>query len=295
MRLNQINNQNGKALIAIMWALGIILIIVILGVLLTVTGAYKFPQNAINYPVVGQFIARYGSFLEPETEEPTDGEIANPLEQGSMDSESAQTAVYIRDISLKAQQIDDLKGELETKNDQIAKLEEDLQSLKTQLDTYKQKNLKALINVYDRMETRAAKEILSQMNPERAAIILGSIKDRKAAEILAAMDTQTALAISQIMGGFDRESRREPTPPGGLRTTPPPPTVMPQTPANAMIPGGEITAPPSNPQSGIVGPMPAPEEKPKTEEEKKAEEEKNKEEEEKKSDNNKAKTESSST
>jgi len=255
---NVSSDQSGKVLVAFLWIVGIILTVVVLAVLLTVTGSYKYPPSAVNYPVVGQFIARYGALRETiETTDNTGEQATTPPSENQVSED--QVAVLYRDNSLKAQQIEDLKGQLETKTDQISELEERMQVLQTQLDTYKQKNLKALTNVYDRMETRAATEILSQMTPERVAIILGSLKDKKAAEILASMDPQTALSITQIMGGFDHGTPPSPQQP------PNPPSMFPQrkiqalpTPTTPQQPGSQIVGPPMNPSdsSQTVGPMP---------------------------------------
>lgn len=202
---NNLKNEDGKALGIILGVVGAILIIPIIAVVLTVTGSYKYPPAAINWPVVGSFIAQYGTILEvvDDTdggdEIPSDGKTANDL----MNLQDDGKATLVRDLSFKKQRIDELEGEMETKNDEIAKLNEEIALIKTQIDHYKPENRKALIKIYDRMEAAAAVEILSQIPEQRAVIILSSLKDSKAAEILALMENESAVKITELMAGFD--------------------------------------------------------------------------------------------
>jgi flagellar motility protein MotE (MotC chaperone) len=198
-------NDNGKALVGVIWAFAFVLLISVLAVVLTVFHLIKYPASAIDWPVAGPFIAQYGAIIGDDTEEETTEETAIPgisNTEGIVKMSEDPTAIYLRDISLKSQQIEDLNGQLESRGDKIAELEEEIQSLKTQIDQYKPENRKALIKIYDRMETPAAVEILSQLTPDRAVIILSSLKEAKAAEILATMDSSRAFLITQLMAGF---------------------------------------------------------------------------------------------
>jgi flagellar motility protein MotE (MotC chaperone) len=196
-------NQDGKALTAIVWVVAILIIIVGAWVGLTAMKAIKYPPNAVSWPGIGTMLVKLGAdfYGDEETTEASAGDEATK-ENTQMNISSDQLTNITRDISFKAQEIEDLKGKLESKNDQIAKLEERIQTLSTQLSDYKPENRKALIKIYERMESSAAIEILSQLTPERAVVILSSMKDSKAAEILSAMDPDTALRITELMAGF---------------------------------------------------------------------------------------------
>ena len=64
-KMNKIlKNEDGKALGVIFGIVGAILVIPIIAVVLTVTGSYKNPPSAINWAVVGSFIAEHGTILE---------------------------------------------------------------------------------------------------------------------------------------------------------------------------------------------------------------------------------------
>jgi len=198
-------NDDGKALVAVIWGFAFVLLISVLAVVLTVFHLIKYPASAIDWPVAGPFIAQYGAVIGDDTEEETTEEPPVPgisNTEGIVKMSEDPTAIYLRDISLKSQQIEDLNGQLESRGDKIAELEEEIQSLKTQIEHYKPENRKALIKIYDRMETPAAVEILSQLTPDRAVIILSSLKESKAAEILAGMESNRAFLITQLMAGF---------------------------------------------------------------------------------------------
>ena len=196
-----LTNDDGKALGAVLAIIGLLVVIPAIAVALTVTGSIKYPPAAVDWPGIGSFIGQYGSFYElldeGDGEDPGD-ESVDP----TMGLPENNTAQILRDLTYKKQRIEELEGQIETKNDQIVQLEENMQAMKTQLTNYKPENRKALIKIYDRMESTAAVEILSQIPEERAVIILSSLKDSKAAEILAAMDEESAIKITELMAGF---------------------------------------------------------------------------------------------
>lgn len=272
-------NQDGKALGAIIGIVVTIIVIVGVAVVLTVTGSYKYPPSAVNWPVVGSFIAQHGSTLEiVEDGEGEDGSLPGSSSAESiMNLQDDGTAKLIRDLTFKKQRIDELEGEMETKNDQISKLNEEIQLMKTQIDHYKPENRKALIKIYDRMEATAAVEILSQIPEERAVIILSSLKDSKAAEILAAMDSIAAVKITELMAGFEPTritdmseltGNKHPNPPSGTASQPGS-IAPPKTDFNTPGDTGEIVGPPDNTESGTI--TETPEEEETEEEEKKPE------------------------
>jgi len=283
-------NEDGKALGAILGIVGVIILIVAVVVVLTVTGSYKYPPSAVNWPVVGSFIAQHGAILEiVEDGEGEDGSLpGSPSAESIMDLQDNGTAKIVRDLTFKKQRIDELEGEMETKNDQISKLNEEIQLMKTQIEHYKPENRKALIKIYDRMEATAAVEILSQIPEERAVIILSSLKDSKAAEILASMDSIAAVKITELMAGFEPTritdmseltGNKRPIQPSGTASQPglnPPPKRDFTTPAPnpqdtlQTDTSGDIVGPPSNSESGTITETPEKEE----EEEKTDEEEK---------------------
>lgn len=230
-----IKKEDGKALVTIIWAFAFVLLISVLVVVLTVFHLVKYPASAIGWPAVGPFIAQYGELVGDETDEEAVEEAVVPgvsNTEGIVKMSEDPTAIYLRDISLKSQQIEDLNGQLESRGDKIAELEEEIQSLKTQMDSYKPENRKALVKIYDRMETPAAIEILSQLTPDRAVIILSSLKESKAAEILAGMDSSRAFLITQLMAGFQPEAIRDSNNPRDSYASPPPaPIVGPAAPA----------------------------------------------------------------
>jgi flagellar motility protein MotE (MotC chaperone) len=167
--------DDGKALITAIWVFACVLLISVLAVALTVLDLIKYPASAIDWPVVGTFIAQNGSIIEEETDEETLEKAPVPGvsdTEGIVKTSEDPTTIYLRDISLKSQQIEDLNGQLESRGDKIAELEEEIQSLRTQMESYKPENRKALVKIYDRMETPAAVEILSQLTPDRAVKFL---------------------------------------------------------------------------------------------------------------------------
>ena len=280
---NILKNEDGKALGIILSIVGAIIIVAVIALVLTVTGSYKYPPSAVNWPGVGSFIAQYGKILEIVDD--TEGEEETlPGDKSAdyiMDLQDDGKATLIRDLTFKKQRIDELEGEMETRNDQISKLNEELQLFKTQLEHYKPENRKALIKIYDRMEAAAAVEILSQIPEQRAVIILSSLKDSKAAEILAAMENESAVKITELMAGFeptritdmgDLPGKKRPIP----RTTPGQPPQLnppPKKDFNISNPNPQDTlktSPSGNPKTAdlpedtgeIVGPPPVKDEKP---------------------------------
>lgn len=223
--IRHLRKEDGRALAVIVWIVAIFIVIVGAAIGLTAMGAIRYPPDAVNWSGVGPLLVRlnaqfytFEEQVDPTLDEPDEPSYAHQI-AGLADDDAAR---LLRDLSFKTSRIDDLEGQLESKNDQIAKLEERIQLLRTQLDDYKPENRKALIKIYDRMESRAAVEILSNLTPERAVVILSSMKDSRAAEILSAMDPDIALRITELMAGFSATelmAQRDVARPG--RTTPP--------------------------------------------------------------------------
>lgn len=281
-------NEDGKALGVIIGFVVVIIAIVGVAVLLTVTGSYKYPPSAVNWPVVGSFIAQHGAILEIVEDGEGEGEDGSlpgsPSAESIMNLQDDGMAKIVRDLTFKKQRIDELEGEMETKNDQISKLNEEIQLMKTQIEHYKPENRKALIKIYDRMEAAAAVEILSQIPEERAVIILSSLKDSKAAEILAAMDNIAAVKITELMAGFEptritdmselKENKRPKLPSSAASQSPPKrdfntPKPNPQDTLQTDASGKIITTDTPRDTGEIVGPPEKEEEE--SEEEKKPE------------------------
>ena len=272
-----LTNNDGKAAGVVLVIIAVLVVIPAIAVALTVSGSIKYPPSAVEWPGVGSFIGQYGSFYEVTDEDAEEVVPETESADSLMDMQDNNTAQILRDLTYKKQRIEELEGQIETKNDQIVKLEESMQAMKTQLTNYKPANRKALIKIYDRMEVPAAVEILSQIPEERAVIILSSLRDSKAAEILSAMEEEAAIKITELMAGFETSRVTDltnPKPkgntrlPGGLAPISPvnnPGMTGPEASGSIQNPGIAPNPPASgglgsSSQSGIIGPPPPPEE-----------------------------------